>query len=93
MGSPPVAVDILPEIDGIDSFDAVWRRRVEVNVDEKTGLKAWFISAEDLVIAKVAAGRAQDIADADAVRKAQSGISGDASPRLTKARRKKKPRS
>jgi hypothetical protein len=35
-----------------------------------SGLKANFISADDLMTAKLAAGRLQDIADVDAIRKA-----------------------
>lgn len=69
IGQEPFAVDILPEIDGIDFYGA-WDRRVEAVVDEKRGLKAFFISSEDLVKSKLAAGRPQDIADVAAIRKA-----------------------
>ncbi|MGH7103055.1 MAG: DUF6036 family nucleotidyltransferase [Acetobacteraceae bacterium] len=51
-------------------FDAAWEKRVEAVTDPATGLKANFISAEDLIPAKLAAGRPQDIADVDAIRKA-----------------------
>jgi hypothetical protein len=43
---------------------------VEGVIDPKSGLKAFFISAPDLISAKLAAGRPQDIADAEAIRKA-----------------------
>jgi len=66
MGTPPVMVDILPEIAGID-FDHAWRRRAMETVDRKTGLKAAFISADELIAAKAAAGRAQDLADLEAL--------------------------
>ncbi len=69
MGGAPIGVDVLTKIPGIE-FDAAWQRRVEDVVDEKTGLKATFISAEDLIVSKEAAGRLQDLADADAVKKA-----------------------
>lgn len=69
MGREPIAVDILPEIDGID-FDSAWSNRVEAMIDESSGLKAYFISGEDLIRSKVAAGRPQDLADAAAVREA-----------------------
>jgi hypothetical protein len=69
MGREPVMVDILPEIEGVD-FDRVWENRVESAIDAATGQKALFISSDDLVAAKLAAGRPQDIADADAIRKA-----------------------
>jgi hypothetical protein len=68
-GNEPRCVDILPHIPGVD-FDAAWERRVEGVIDGKSGLKASFISAEDLIAAKLAAGRPQELADADAVRKA-----------------------
>jgi hypothetical protein len=69
-GRDPKGFDILPDIPGVD-FDAAWERRVEIVVDEKTGLKANFISADDLIASKLASGRPQDLADADAVKQAQ----------------------
>ncbi len=68
-GREPRAFDILADIPGVD-FDAAWERRVESVIDPATGLKANFISADDLIAAKLAAGRPQDIADVDAIRKA-----------------------
>ena len=68
-GRDPHGFDILPYIPGVD-FDAAWERRVETVVDPKSGLKANFISADDLIASKLASGRPQDIADADAIRKA-----------------------
>jgi len=68
-GHDPRCVDILPDIPGVD-FDAAWERRVEGVIDPKSGLKAFFISAPDLIAAKLAAGRPQDIADAAAIRQA-----------------------
>jgi hypothetical protein len=68
-GRDPHGFDILPEIPGVD-FDAAWERRVEGDIDPESGIKAFFISAPDLIASKLAAGRPQDIADAEAVRKA-----------------------
>ena len=51
-------------------FDAAWPRRVEDVVDAASGLKASFISRDDLIAAKLASGRAQDLADFEAIRKA-----------------------
>jgi hypothetical protein len=68
-GHDPHGFDILPEIAGV-SFEAAWERRVEGLIDPQSGLKAFFISAPDLIASKLAAGRPQDIADAEAVRKA-----------------------
>ncbi len=69
MGRAPLMVDILPEISGVD-FDGAWQRRVEATIDPASGLTASFISSEDLITSKLAAGRPQDIADVDALRKA-----------------------
>ena len=69
MGREPVSIDILTEIPGAD-FEAAWGKRLEAVIDPASGLKANFISADDLIAAKRAAGRPQDIADVDAIRKA-----------------------
>jgi hypothetical protein len=69
-GRAPKGFDILPDIPGVD-FDAAWQRRIEDVIDEKAGLQANFISADDLIAAKLAAGRPQDLADVDAIQKAQ----------------------
>jgi len=69
MGREPVAVDLLTAIPGVE-FDSAWERRVEEVIDPASGLKASFISREDLIVAKVASGRSQDLADVDAIRKA-----------------------
>ncbi len=69
MGHAPLGVDILTEIPGVD-FDAAWPRRVEDVVDPASGLKASFLSRDDLIAAKLATGRPQDLADVDAIRKA-----------------------
>ncbi|HQV93084.1 MAG TPA: hypothetical protein PLA27_05885 [Anaerolineales bacterium] len=61
MGAPPVRVDVLMGIPGI-KFDECWDRRMEVDFD---GLKAIFISKQDLILSKRAAGRPQDLIDAD----------------------------
>ena len=68
-GRDPRGFDILPDIPGVD-FDAAWERRVEGVIDPESGLKAFFISAPDLIASKLASGRPQDIADAEAIRKA-----------------------
>ena len=68
-GRDPRGFDILVSIPGVD-FDAAWPRRVEAVIDAGSGLKANFISAEDLIVSKLASGRPQDLADADAIRKA-----------------------
>jgi hypothetical protein len=62
-------VDILSEIPGVD-FDAAWERRVEDVIDQATGTTANFLSRDDLIAAKLASGRQQDLADVEAIRKA-----------------------
>ncbi len=61
MGVPPVRVDILMGIPGVE-FEQAWQKRVDVDF---AGLPVSFIAKEDLVAAKRAAGRPQDIIDAD----------------------------
>lgn len=85
MGKPPVMVDILPNISGVD-FDAAWQRRVDVQIAD--GLTVPFISRQDLLQAKLAAGRPQDLADAASLRAAAPHA--DATP-LRKTRLKSRP--
>jgi hypothetical protein len=70
-GRPPIAIDILSGIDGVE-FDQAWRRRVESIVDPATGVKAFFISRADLIAAKLAAGRMRDLADVEEIREAEA---------------------
>ena len=65
MGAPPNRVDILMGIPGVE-FPAAWKRRVEVDFD---GLLVSFISREDLIRAKQAAGRPQDLIDLQSLRR------------------------
>jgi len=76
MGRAPFIVDILPEIAGID-FDRAWKNRVEAVIDRLSGLTASFISRADLIAAKLAAGRPQDLADAAALRQAADSDGAD----------------
>ncbi len=61
MGMPPVRVDILMGIPGA-VFDEAWPRRLEVDFD---GLLVPFIARQDLIAAKRAAGRPQDLLDVE----------------------------
>jgi hypothetical protein len=74
MGHAPVMIEILPSIKGVE-FDDAWRRRVEIVIDAEAGLTSFMLSREDLVTAKLAAGRPQDLADVDALRKAEEAQS------------------
>ena len=72
-GHDPRGFDILPDIPGVD-FDAAWERRVEGLIDEKTGLKAFFISKDDLIASKLASGRMRDLADVEDIRTASQSV-------------------
>ena len=61
MGVPPVRVDILMGIPGA-VFAEAWPRRMEVDFD---GLLVPFIARQDLIAAKRAAGRPQDLLDVE----------------------------
>ena len=63
MGMPPVRVDILMGIPGID-FNSAWVNRNEVDFD---GLLVPFISKHDLILTKIASGRPQDLLDVDSL--------------------------
>ncbi|MGH9840954.1 MAG: nucleotidyltransferase [Blastocatellia bacterium] len=63
IGASPVRVDILMAIDGV-KFEDAWDRRVESTIGD---VRAPFISKEDLIIAKTAAGRPQDLIDIEAL--------------------------
>ena len=65
MGTPPVMVDIMPRISGVE-FETAWHRRVDIKISDM--LMVPFISRDDLLTAKIAAGRAQDLADVAALR-------------------------
>ena len=67
MGHPPLMVDILPEISGVD-FDAAWEKRVEAEISK--GLKVLFIDTDSLLASKLAAGRPEDLADVAALQRA-----------------------
>jgi hypothetical protein len=74
MGVPPIAIDILPEIPGV-TFTAAWKNRVTLVIDDDSGLAAHFISRDDLIAAKLAAGRPRDLADVEEMRKAKAKVS------------------
>jgi hypothetical protein len=73
-GREPVAVDILPGIDGVE-FDAAWARRVEGVIDPVSGQTAFFISKADLIASKLAAGRLRDLADVEEIRESDASLS------------------
>ena len=61
IGVPPVRIDILTMIDGVD-FESAWRARVSAHF---AGVPAAVIARQHLIQNKRAAGRAQDLADVE----------------------------
>ena len=66
MGSPPLRVDVLMSIPGV-TFAEAWQRKETVDV---AGVAMHFISKEDLLTAKRASGRPQDLLDIENLEKA-----------------------
>ena len=70
LGRAPVRIDILNEVMGID-FESAWVNRIGVMIGDA---KAWFMSRDDLVVAKRSSGRPQDLLDLSLLEKsAQNG--------------------
>ena len=67
IGMPPLRVDIMMSIPGIE-FDEAWKNREVVELDD---LKVFFISRSDLIRAKEASGRPQDKIDIEELKKAE----------------------
>ena len=65
LGSPPNRIAILTSIAGVD-FGGCWERRTEVLLDS---VAVPFIGLDDLERNKLAAGRFQDLADVEALRR------------------------
>jgi predicted nucleotidyltransferase len=70
-GNPPYCFDVLQQIAGID-FATVYANSEEMLIDGD--LPARYISAEDLIVNKLASARPQDLADVAAIRQAQAAI-------------------
>jgi len=60
MGRPPLRGDVMMSIPGVE-FDEAWSRRETVDLN---GLVVPFIGKQDLIRAKLAAAREQDLLDA-----------------------------
>jgi hypothetical protein len=61
MGVPPLRIEVLKKISGVE-FEDCWSRRVFIDDDE---LRIPAISLEDLKRNKVASGRKKDLLDVD----------------------------
>jgi hypothetical protein len=67
MGRPPLRVDIMMSISGIE-FDEAWNNREVVQLG---GIKIPFISRSDLIRSKEASGRPQDRIDVEKLKEAE----------------------
>jgi hypothetical protein len=65
LGYPPLRIDILNSISGVDFVDA-YEGRI---IGEYEGLQISFINISDFIANKQATGRAKDIGDIDALKK------------------------
>jgi len=65
MGNPPLRIEILTSIDGVE-FTECYRSKNTVTLD---GIDVNFISLEDLKKNKKASGRHQDLADVENLEK------------------------
>ena len=68
LGVPPCAVDLLTTIPGLE-FEAAWANRV---ISEENDFSIYYLGKADLIKAKKKAGRPQNLADLDELRRAGS---------------------
>lgn len=66
IGVEPNRIDILKDVPGVE-FESCWERRRVFDVHE---VRAIFLGPDDLLAAKLAAGRPQDLIDAGKLKKA-----------------------
>ena len=77
MGNPPFRLDVMMSIPGV-TFETAWANREKVQLE---GLVIPFISKADLIKAKEAGGRPQDLIDAKELRKAGNSFDFEAHDR------------
>ncbi len=65
IGYPPLRIDILNEIDGVD-FSAAYSNKLIIDIE---GLQANYIGLNDLIKNKQTSGRKQDLTDVNALNK------------------------
>jgi len=63
LGRAPLRIDLLTSITGVE-FEEAWKRRVAAELDH---LPVYFLDRESLIRNKRATGRAQDVADLEAL--------------------------
>jgi len=73
IGVAPFRVDLLSEIDGV-SFDRAWETSESAVLDDGTPVR--YISSDQLIQNKLAAGRPQDLVDVQKLRTAAASNTG-----------------
>lgn len=69
IGQPPLRIDILNNIDGLEFKDA-WKNMEQIEAD---GLRISYIGLHDFIVNKQASGRQQDLADIKEIQKKAQG--------------------
>ena len=80
IGVAPFRIDIICNIDGV-SFDKAWETSEPALVDEQIPVR--YISSDNLIANKLAAGRPQDLVDVDKLRHAAETKKRDLERRTT----------
>ncbi|NQX01321.1 hypothetical protein HQ447_11745 [bacterium] len=70
IGASPCQIDFLTSLPGMPNFESAWETRSTGKVD---GISIHYLGRADLVRAKQTAGRPQDLADLDELRRAEGG--------------------
>lgn len=73
MGRPPVRVDVLMALKGLE-FETSWRHRITSTFGD---VPTQFLSSQDLIVNRRLVGRLQDLADVESLLLAQTRKSGE----------------
>ncbi|MEW6356737.1 MAG: nucleotidyltransferase [Planctomycetota bacterium] len=68
LGVAPVRIDLLSSLSGVPDFEEAWNRRADAKYAH---VETQYLSLDDLIRSKEAAGRAQDKADLRSLKKAK----------------------
>jgi predicted nucleotidyltransferase len=69
IGTPPQRVDILSSVPGVVSFARAWKKRAKGRFGR---FATQYLSLADMIAAKTAAGRPQDLADLQSLERAKA---------------------
>ena len=84
LGVAPVRIDLLGGISGFASFEDAWKNRVEAHFGP---VPTHYLGVDDLIRAKEAAARPQDLADIRVLRRAKAQTQPTKQPRKGRRRR------